>query len=68
MRRAGPVLSAVWRFTGASAVGVAAGLFVDRALGTSPAFILVGLGIGLTVGFYAMYRSLAGTDSKGPKA
>ena len=59
LRRAQPYIDAVWRFVGAAAVGVVAGLFLDRWLHTSPAFILTLLMVGLGVGFYGMYRSIS---------
>ena len=34
------------------------GFFVDRALGTLPLFLLVGLGIGFAAGLYYVYMSL----------
>lgn len=34
------------------------GFFVDRALGTLPLFLLVGLGIGFAAGLYYVYKAL----------
>ena len=34
------------------------GFFVDRALGTLPLFLLVGLGVGFAAGLYYVYKSL----------
>lgn len=47
-------------FTFIVAVGVpaAVGYFVDRALGTLPLFLLVGLALGFAGALYHVYRSL----------
>ena len=38
--------------------GVIGGLLLDDALGTDPALVLVGLGLGLSVAVFGMYRML----------
>ncbi len=40
------------------AVFVVAGFFVDRAFGTLPIFLLLGVGIGFVAGLYYVYRAL----------
>ena len=45
------------------AVPCIVGFFVDRALGTLPLFLLVGLGIGFAGGLYYVYSALKKLDS-----
>lgn len=58
MQNAMPWISAVWKFVGGTAVGVIAGFFLDRWLGTAP-WILVALAmLGTGVGFYGFIHDL----------
>ena len=59
-REVGPAMAAVWRFVGSAGLGIGVGILLDRWLGTSPLWVLVGLGLGSTVGFYALYLAFAG--------
>lgn len=47
-----------WFFGGCIVGGVAGGYFLDKWLGTKPAFVLVGLLLGGAAGFYGMYKML----------
>lgn len=58
MHGAMPWISAVWKFIGGAAVGVLAGYWLDKWLGTSPLFILVLTLLGLAVGFYGFIREV----------
>ncbi len=40
------------------------GLFVDRALGTLPLFLLLGLAVGFAGGLYYLYLALKQMDSR----
>ena len=60
LERTAPVLSAVWRFLGAAGIATALGYFLDRRFGTSPWVLLACMCAGLSVGFYAFYKTLAG--------
>ena len=42
----------------ATVIGLAGGYFLDRALGTSPWLILIGLGLGIAAGFVNLFRSV----------
>ncbi len=56
MRQAGPYMSAAYTLTGGLLGLGLLGFLLDRYLGTSPAFVLVGLGLGLVVGFYELAK------------
>jgi len=42
----------------ATVIGLAAGYYLDRWLGTSPWLILIGLGLGIAAGFVNLFRSV----------
>jgi ATP synthase protein I len=56
MRQAGPYMSAAYTLTGGLLGLGLLGWFVDRWLGTSPAFLLTGLLLGMVVGFYELWK------------
>lgn len=58
-RSAAPYLAAMWRMVGAVVVGAVAGLLVDHRFGSSPWGVVGGLGLGLTAGFWSLFRSLS---------
>ena len=41
----------------ATMIGLAGGYYADRWLGTSPWFLLIGLGFGITAAFMILFRS-----------
>lgn len=43
-------------------VGLAAGWYADRWLGTSPVLLLLGLGLGVAAGFVSLFRSVSKAD------
>ena len=52
-------LTGVGFFIGGSIVmGVFAGLWLDNRLSTEPVFMIIGLGLGVIVAFYGVYRLL----------
>lgn len=51
-----------WDLVGSIAAGLIIGVFVDRWLGTSPAFVLVGLAVGLSGSTWRLVRQ----SSNGP--
>jgi ATP synthase protein I len=55
---AAPYISAVWRVVGGVLVGGGAGWFLDGKLHISPWGLIVGLFVGMGVGFYAMIQAL----------
>jgi len=42
----------------ATVIGLVAGYYLDRWLGTSPWLIMVGLGLGIAAGFVNLFRSV----------
>ena len=58
IRRSGPAAGASYTLIGAILLLGGAGYAVDRWLTTSPWFLLVGLLIGLVVGFYELARTV----------
>jgi ATP synthase protein I len=58
-RGAAPYLAAMWRMVGAVVVGAVAGLLADHRFGWSPWGVVGGLGLGLTAGFWSLFRSLS---------
>ena len=52
------------RFAGGITVFLFAGLFLDRKLGTTPLFILVGTGLGAVLAFLSVYRELTAEEKK----
>ncbi len=47
-----------WYFALCIALGVGGGVWIDRELGTSPIFSLVGLFLGMAAAFYGGYRMI----------
>ena len=41
----------------ATVIGLAGGYYADRWLGTSPIFLLIGLGLGIAAGFVSLFRT-----------
>ena len=58
-RAAAPYISAVWRVVGGVLVGGGAGWFIDGKLHISPWGLIIGLFVGMGVGFYAMIQGLS---------
>ncbi|MBX5480610.1 MAG: AtpZ/AtpI family protein [Myxococcaceae bacterium] len=64
MQGAMPWVGAVWKFVGGTAVGVIAGYFLDRWLGTTP-WLLLGLALlGTGVGFYGFIHDVTKLGKK----
>jgi ATP synthase protein I len=45
-------------------IGLAAGYYADRWLGTSPWLLLIGLGFGIAAGFVSLFRSVKASERK----
>ena len=63
-RAAAPYISAVWRVVGGVLVGGGGGWFIDGKLHSSPWGLIVGLFLGMGVGFYAMIRGLSAMNKR----
>ena len=61
--RAGPAAAASYTLIGAIVMFGAIGYGLDRWWGTSPWCLLVGLGLGITVGFYELVMFTKGSGS-----
>lgn len=48
----------------ATVIGLGAGYYADRWLGTSPWLLLVGLGLGIAAGFVTLFRSVKAAERK----
>jgi len=46
----------------ATVIGLGAGYYADRWLGTSPWLTLIGLGLGIAAGFVALFRSVKAAE------
>lgn len=58
MQAAMPWIGAVWKFIGGTAVGLIAGYFLDRWLGTEPWLMAALSVLGTGVGFYGFVRDV----------
>lgn len=59
-----------WYVAASVVIGIVGGYWVDRWLGTTPLFIIVGVVLGTTVAFYGLYqmvKPLMGDQKQGPK-
>jgi F0F1-type ATP synthase assembly protein I len=56
MTRSGPVAGASYTLIGAILLLGGIGYAVDKWQGTSPWFLMVGLGLGIVVGFYELIK------------
>jgi ATP synthase protein I len=46
----------------ATVIGLAAGYYADRWLGTSPWLLLLGLGLGIAAGFVSLFRTVKASE------
>lgn len=56
MRQAAPFLAAAWVLTAALLGGALGGRWLDARLDTAPWLMLLGISLGLAVGFYELAR------------
>lgn len=64
MHGAMPYVGAVWKMVGGAAVGVLAGYFLDKWLGTTPWLLLALTTVGITAGFYGFIREITRLGKK----
>jgi ATP synthase protein I len=57
-RGLGPLLHLGLTFVACIVIGLGGGFWLDRALGTDPWLLLVGLGIGIAAGFVNLFRAM----------
>ena len=48
----------------ATVIGLAAGYYADRWLGTSPWLTMIGLGLGIAAGFVSLFRAVKAAERK----
>jgi ATP synthase protein I len=53
------LLGVGWYIATAIGLGLAGGIWLDSVVGTSPLFILLGLGVGLAAALLGVFRMLA---------
>lgn len=56
VHQAAPYMAAAWTMTAALLIGAFGGRWLDGRLGTAPWLLLLGLLLGLVVGFYELMR------------
>ena len=56
MKQAGPYMAATWTLTGGLLGLGLIGWYLDGRFGTDPLLLLIGLGIGLVVGFWELAK------------
>ena len=54
-----------WYIAACIILGVIGGLWLDRKFGTEPWLVLLGLGLGLGVAFWGVYRMLSPVTKEG---
>ncbi len=64
MREAEPYIQASWSLAAAVALGVLAGYFADKKLGTTPWLLLAGSVLGMALGVYAFIRAILMAERK----
>jgi len=57
-RAAAPYINAIWRVVGGVLAGGGAGWLIDRKVHSSPWGLIIGLFLGMGVGFYGMILAL----------
>ena len=62
MRRAGPLLGIGATFVASIGVSMALGWWLDRSLGTKPWLTLAGALLGIVVGFYLFFKTVASAE------
>ena len=63
-RSLGMLASVGMTFVVVTAGAVVGGYFVDRWLGTTPWFTLIGIGVGVAAGFRGLFRSVKNAEKQ----
>ena len=58
-RKAGPYLDASWQLVVSVGLWVLVGYFLDKWLHTAPWLLVAGSVLGMTIGFYLFFKSIA---------
>lgn len=64
MRAAEPYVQASWSLAGGVALGVLAGYYADRWLGTSPWLLIAGACLGMAAGIYAFVKAVLDVERR----
>ncbi|WP_373046767.1 AtpZ/AtpI family protein [Vulgatibacter sp.] len=64
MRAAEPYLQASWSLAGGVALGVIAGYFADKKLGTTPWLLVAGACLGMALGIYAFIKAILEAEKR----
>jgi len=58
VRQSGPSAAAAYTLLGAILFLGGLGYFIDKYFNTSPLYLLIGLGLGIVIGFYELAKSV----------
>lgn len=67
MHAAQPYLQAAWSLTGGVALGVIAGYYADKKLGTTPWLLVLGSCLGMALGMYAFITAVLEAEKRKPR-
>ena len=67
MQAAEPYVQASWSLAGGVALGVLAGYYADRWLGTSPWLLIAGACLGMALGIYAFVKAVLDVEKRKPR-
>ena len=62
MRAAEPYVRASWSLVGGVALGLVAGYYADKWLGTDPWLLFAGACLGMALGIYAFIQAVLGAE------
>lgn len=67
MRAAEPYVQASWSLVGGVALGLVAGYFADKWLGTNPWLLITGACLGMALGIYAFIKAVLEVEKTGAR-
>lgn len=67
MQAAEPYVQASWSLAGGVALGVLAGYYADKKLGTTPWLLVTGSCLGMALGVYAFIKAILDVQKRQPR-
>ena len=67
MRAAEPYVQASWSLVAGVALGVLAGYYADKKLGTTPWLLVTGSCLGMALGVYAFIKAILDAEKRQPR-